>query len=322
MTQLIAELCQNHLGNRQILKKMVEESAHAGADFCKIQSINVESLTFRDRFEEGKTDKQGNITTIKRPYEQEYERLSPLDLSDDDHKYFIDICKENGVQPLTTAVTRDKVEFLSRLDWGHKKIKLASFDCRSLPLLRDLVDAGFKHLLISTGAALDEEIEETAQFLNQLDCKFTFLHCVSIYPTPYTEGHLNRIDYLKELTDDVGFSEHSNYENDGLKLSTLSLTKDIQWIERHFTSVNKNETKDGAVSLNKEQLRELASLCKMDREELEALVTRTISLYEQRLILGNRSRTLSETEMLNRDYYRGRFANRRGEKVLYNWEEE
>lgn len=322
MTQLIAELCQNHLGDRQILKKMVEEASIAGADFCKIQSMKAASLTVRKKFEEGETDEQGNITTIKRPYDREYERLSPLDLNDDDHKYFIDMCRENSIQPLTTVFTRDRVEFLSRLDWGHKKIKVASFDCRSLPLLKDLVDAGFKHLLISTGSTFDEEIEKTAQFLNQLNCKFTFLHCVSVYPTPLKEGHLDRIDYLRGLTDNVGFSEHSSYENDGLKLTMLSLTKNIQWIERHFTSIDKSLTKDGIVSLDREQLRELADLCKMDNEKLKALVTQKISKDEQKLMLGDKLRDLSEIEILNRDYYHGRFANHRDGKVLYNWEEE
>ncbi len=318
-TNIIAELCQNHLGDRKLLKKMVEECSKAGVDYCKIQSMRVEDLTFRQRFETGEI-KKNKVITIKRPYRPEYERLKPLDLSDDDHRYFIDLCKENNVLPLTTAFTRNRVEFLSSLDWGHKKIKIASFDCRSKPLLKDLVDAGFDHLIISTGSTYDYEIEETADFLNSLGCNFSFLHCVSIYPTPIEHGHLNRIDYLRSLTKSVGFSEHSNYENDGLKLSTMALTKNIEWIERHYTSIEKSKTKDGPVSLNYDQMKELVDIAKLNADDLNKKIKQNISNQEVKKILGLRKRELSDPEKLSRDYYHGRFASKINGKIVYNWE--
>ena len=317
---IITELCQNHLGDRALLRKMVEEVASTGAQYCKIQSMQVADLTFRKRFETGISDKDGNITTIKRPYKQEYERLAPLDLSDDDHKYFIDICHKNNVLPMTTAFTRKRVEFLASLDWGHKNIKIASFDCKSKPLLKDLVDAGFEHLIISTGSTFDEEIAATAMFLSELKCRFTFLHCVSVYPTPLKEGHTDRIEYLRSFTDSVGFSEHSNYELDGLKLSTMALDRNIDWIERHFTSVDKSKTRDGPVSLNKAQLKELVALTKLSNEQLKDHISKNITLEEQKSITGNQSRSLSPVELLNRDYYHGRFANITGDSIAYNWE--
>lgn len=319
-TKIIAELCQNHLGSRELLHKMVSEVAESGADYCKIQSMRVEDLTFRKRFELG--EKSGNkIKTIKRPYEAEYNRLAPLDLSDDDHKYFIDICRENNVLPLTTVFTRNRVEFLSKLDWGHRKIKVASFDCRSKPLLRDLFEAGFDHLIISTGSTYNEEIEETANFLKDLGCKFSFLHCVSIYPTPVSEGHLSRIEYLRKFTESVGFSEHSNFESDGLKLSTLALTKNIDWVERHFTSVEKSKTKDGIVSLDKVQMSDLVRRSNMSLKDLQLLIDKEISKEDQDLMMGDVNRKLSEIEILNRDYYHGRFASKSKDgKILFNWE--
>ena len=39
-------------------------------------------------------------------------------------------------------------------------------------------------------------------------------------------------------------------------------------------------------------------------------------------MLGNERRKLSHEELLNRDYYRGRFASKDiNGKVIYNWEE-
>ena len=40
MAKLIAELCQNHNGEINILEEMVAAAAESGADYAKIQSIN------------------------------------------------------------------------------------------------------------------------------------------------------------------------------------------------------------------------------------------------------------------------------------------
>ena len=42
--KIIAELCQNHNGNFDIVKKMVSESAEAGATHIKLQTIYAENL--------------------------------------------------------------------------------------------------------------------------------------------------------------------------------------------------------------------------------------------------------------------------------------
>ena len=36
---------------------------------------------------------------------------------------------------------------------------------------------------------------------------------------------------------------------------------------------------------------------------------------------GNAHREMSNTEMLNRDYYRGRFASLIDDRYVYNWED-
>ena len=78
---IIAECCQNHNGNKEILKKMIHTAAENGADYVKIQAIRSKDLSFRERFEKGKVDETGKVLVIKRPYEQELERLAKLDLS-------------------------------------------------------------------------------------------------------------------------------------------------------------------------------------------------------------------------------------------------
>ena len=107
-------------------------------------------------------------------------------------------------------------------------IKVSSFDCASHKMIEELADSKFNEIIVSTGCTFDNEIRKTCEVLNKKDKKFSLLHCVSIYPTPLEDVHLNRIDFLRELNQDVGLSEHSNYDKDGLKTSITSLLYNIK----------------------------------------------------------------------------------------------
>ena len=85
---IIAECCQNHNGDREILKKQIHKAQAAGADYVKIQAIRSNELSFRERFENGIIDENNNVISIKRPYDLEYERLQKLDLSIEDELFF------------------------------------------------------------------------------------------------------------------------------------------------------------------------------------------------------------------------------------------
>ena len=70
--KIIAELCQNHNGDINLVKDMVAQAKYNGADIVKIQSIKANSLTKREEYESF------------RKYSDEYQRLASLELSMDD----------------------------------------------------------------------------------------------------------------------------------------------------------------------------------------------------------------------------------------------
>ena len=174
---IIAELCQNHNGNRDVLKRMVHEAAENGADFVKIQSIRAREVTFRERFEEGEISPEGVRRAIKRPYAAELERMQRLELTLDDERWFVEECLRAGVRSMTTVFTRAAV--IEARDVGYEAIKIASYDCASFPLLRD-VRNNWALVVVSTGATYDHEIERAAEILR--GGAFALLHCVTIYP--------------------------------------------------------------------------------------------------------------------------------------------
>jgi sialic acid synthase SpsE len=311
---LIAEACQNHNGDLAILRDMIWAAKEAGADYIKIQSMRADDLTRRERFEEGIVV-EGTIRAIKRPYRPEYERLKPLDLDDQAHHWFIEECRKAGIRPLTTVFTLSRIPFLSSLSW--EEIKVPSYDCASLPLIKELKN-NFRRLYISTGATFDGEIRDTAETLK--GHSFTFLHCVTIYPTPLEEIHLRRIDWLRQFTDSVGFSDHTLVEKHGIKASCAALYYGADVVERHFTILKRDQTKDGPVSVMPAELKALVEFARADKRDQKAFIEKHIEEFG--LMLGRETRALSPQELLNRDYYRGRFASRIGGRTRYNWEEE
>ncbi len=311
---LIAEFCQNHNGRWDLVERMLDEAAEAGADYAKLQSIRSRELTHRPRFDEGEWHSDGRVKTIKRPYAAEKARLEKLDLSLEQEARFVELCRRAGIRSMTTVFTRAALRDIA--DLGYDALKIASYDCASYPLLRDVKALG-KRLFVSTGATFDEEIERAAGVLE--GAEYDFLHCVTIYPTPLEEVHLSRMQWLRRFTPRVGFSDHSKPSETALWASKGALALGASCIERHFTILRPEETRDGPVSVNPQQLRELRAFAERPREERLALLQREFP--EWKLMLGRANRPLSELELLNRDYYRGRFASKIGERFIYNWEE-
>ena len=313
---IIAELCQNHKGDFSLVKEMVWAAAEAGATYAKVQSMLADDLTYRERFETGlwESDKQ---IAIKRPYQPEYERLKPMDLTDEMHLEFDDVCRQAGIKPLTTIFSRSRIPFIASLGWDA--VKVASYDCASLPMLRELSQR-FDRLFISTGATYDHEIEAAAGLLQAQKRRFSLLHAVTIYPTPLNEAHLARMETLRQYTPSVGWSDHTLVGRDGIKAAQVALSLGANVIERHFTTLGVDATRDGPVSIRPAELKALVEFSRLSSTEMRQAVVDQIPEASQ--MIGQSFRPLSDTELLNRDYYRGRFASRVGSgEWVYNWEE-
>ena len=317
--KIIAELCQNHNGNTDIMLKMVEDAAKAGATHVKLQHIFANNLSYRSEFENGYIDNNGVVRCIKRPYQTEYDRLKPLELSDVVISKFINECNNQGVVPMTTCFAKEHCQSL--WDIGFRNIKVASYDCASFQLLRDLKRYNWD-ITVSTGATFDAEIKKACSILDGKD--FDLLHCITIYPTPLNALNLLRMNFLKNYCRSVGFSDHTKTETNGIFPSIIAIYLGADVIERHFTILDPSETRDGPVSINYNQLRQLKEFSAMDMKEKEHYVKNNIQEYGQ--MLGNETRELTHEELLNRMYYRGRFASRNPEKpdpsnMIFNWEE-
>ena len=118
----------------------------------------------------------------------------------------------------------------------------------------------------------------------------------------------------------MGISDHSNPEINKSIVAAVSFYQGISLLEKHFTILEKDKTKDGPVSANPNQLKEIVMLSKSNKENIKSYIDQNILDYK--ILLGTENRDMTEVELLNRDYYQGRFASKiKKNKYIFNWEE-
>jgi N,N'-diacetyllegionaminate synthase len=257
---VIAEVGANHGGDMLLAKEMIRVAAECGADAVKFQSWQSKNLA---------------------PGDPNYDRHRKAELTDENHYELIDSCKKSGVDFLTTCFDVHRVDFLASL--GLKAIKVASPDLASSTMIRRLRDK-FEYLIISTGMSRDEEVRTTGELLR--GTPFAFLHCVSVYPTPAHLVRLRRMEWLRQFTPDVGFSDHTM----GSHAAGAAISLGACIIEKHFTTDRSLPGKDQAVSAIPDELREICSLAR----EIPLLMGRPEDVDILKDEIGNRSRYIGK----------------------------
>ena len=116
----------------------------------------------------------------------------------------------------------------------------------------------------------------------------------------------------------MGWSDHTLFERDRHAASLTSLLLGASTIERHFTVLKKTKTKDGPVSINFKEAKELAEYIKYDKKKILQILNDEYK-KKWKLCIGKGNKPQS-FELLNREYYRGRFAKFVRGKPNYNWQ--
>ncbi len=274
--KLISELCQNHNGNLETLESMIKTAAVC-SDIVKIQTIYASNLTYREDYEE------------YRPYEPEYERLKGLELSRKDEELFIFKCMEYGVESMTTIFVPQHAPRFNEL--GYDNLKISGYSIPAFDYGKKLKTFKFKRLFFSTSSLSLEEIKLTIKNLNEMGIEYYMMQCTCIYPTPLDKLNLQNIDFYRSLgAKNVGLSDHSNPHEDKLLSSKLAIFQGIDVLERHFTILDINDTRDGKVSVTPKMMSSLRKFSKMSKEDQYRELNK-----------------FNVSQIFNHDYYRGRF---------------
>ena len=129
MPRFTAEFTTNHMGNFNVLMRMVELAAKAGADYIKMQKKDVDNF-----YTEEKLNSEYNS-----PYGQtyrDYRKIFEFDRRDFDE--FDRKCKSLDVEWFATPQDVKSLHFL--LDYSMPLVKVASINSRNEELLIELRD--------------------------------------------------------------------------------------------------------------------------------------------------------------------------------------
>ena len=266
-TFFIAEIGNNHNGDMEFARQLVDKAIESGADAVKFQ------LRYLDEVY-GSVSETNDVGV-----EYTQQLLSEVNLSRDNMRDLIKYAKSKdvlvGCTPFDLRSLADLVSF--EVDF----LKIASADMTNSILL-EAASKWFIPLIISTGMSSLDEIERASKLMKRSMCPFALLHCNSTYPTPFKDVGLNFMSKLADYSSSgvYGYSGHER----GWQVPIAAVALGASIIEKHFTIDRSMRGNDHKVSLLP--------------EEFSAMVTAAKNVAES---LGSPTRSLSQGEMINRE---------------------
>lgn len=237
---IIAEGCDNHLGDIAAARQMALCAHESGADAIKFQhhlpdEEMLPDLPMSDNFKKDETL---------------YQFLQKYALTIEQHAELKNYCEQEvGITYLCTPFSHKAAAELNPL--GVAAFKIGSGEMTDLHSLRRIADFG-KPMLVSTGMCDWEEIDRTHQTLRKKAIPLALLNCVSEYPPMYEDINLDVITEMrKRYTDTViGHSDHTP----DLYTCYAAVTLGAKIIEKHVILDKAQPGPDRDVSIDFDDL--------------------------------------------------------------------
>jgi len=239
---IVAEACDNHLGDLSVAKEMVRLARLAGADAIKFQHHLPDEEMLPD------------VPMSDNFNQPLYEFLKKHALRLSDHAALKKYCEECGIIYLCTPFSYQAAIELN--DLKVEAFKIGSGEMTDIPSLQRIARFG-KPMLLSTGMSTLEEIDETVQALKRESTDLALLNCVSEYPPVYEDINLRVIRTLQQRYPGavIGHSDHTP----DLYTSFAAVALGASIIEKHVTIDKLQPGPDQAVSIDMAELHDLVS---------------------------------------------------------------
>lgn len=192
---IIAEGCDNHLGEMGTAKEMIRQAKACGADAIKFQH----HLPDEEMLQEG-VPMSANFNMPL------YEFLKLYALSLDQHRELKRYCDEIGIIYLCTPFSKKAALEINEL---VPAFKIGSGELTDHPTLKVIAGLG-KPMILSSGMSVIEEIDETINALRPINDQLMLMNCTSEYPPKYEDINLGVIKVLEERYQiPIGHSDHT-----------------------------------------------------------------------------------------------------------------
>ncbi len=233
-TYIIGEIGQNHNGEVEIAKKLIDVITEPVIDHLfgqKLMPMNAVKMTRRDLNEEL------SASEMHRPYENPNsfgktygEHRAFLELNDEQHFEVYRYAKAKGLEFVETLCAKGCLSML-RL-FTPDRLKVASRDLTNLPLLEAMAETRIP-MILSTGMTGQKELDDALEVITRYHSEISILHCLSQYPSEYQNINLKTIAYLKEQYPQykIGYSDHSI----GILMPAVAVGMGAEIIEKHIT---------------------------------------------------------------------------------------
>lgn len=238
---IIAEISGNHDNSLSKAKKIIKLAKKIGVDAVKFQTIDPNKITFNSDSKIFKINNKNNLWSGSRLFDL-YKKSS---MRSDFQKKLFKYAKSVGILAFSTPFHLEAVDFLESQNVPFYKV--ASLENNHFPLIEKIIKTK-KHILISTGASSEKDINEIIKFLKKKKYKdFSLLKCTSSYPAPYGELDLNSIETMKKKYKcSIGFSDHTS----DILAPIIAYVKGATIIEKHIKLSENDKTIDSKFSLS------------------------------------------------------------------------
>ncbi|MGE0791456.1 MAG: N-acetylneuraminate synthase family protein [Sandaracinaceae bacterium] len=215
---VIAEIGINHNGDIELAQKLIEASAHAGADAVKFQKRTVDVVYTAEELAAARETPFGKTNgDLKRHLEFGADGYHAIDAAS----------RASGVHWFASCWDEGAVDDIERFD--PPAYKIASASLTDHDLLRKKRATG-KPIILSTGMSTIDEIDAAVNVLGTEN--LVILHCTSTYPSKDEELNLRCIPMLRERYGvPIGYSGHER----GLATTVAAVALGACVIERHLT---------------------------------------------------------------------------------------
>ena len=246
-TYCVAEVSANHNQNFDEAIQIVRAAKEAGADAIKLQTYTADTITIASDRECFRI-RGGTLWDGRNLYDLYDQAYMPWDWQ----PKLKQVANDLGMDLFSSAFDPTAVDFLEQM--GVPAHKLASFELVDMQLIRKMAETG-KPLIMSTGMASLEEIEEAVQVVRQAGAKdIVLLKCTSAYPAPPEEMNLRTIPELARRFDAlVGLSDHTM----GIAVPVAAVALGACIIEKHLTLSRSTPGPDSAFSLEPQEFKEM-----------------------------------------------------------------
>lgn len=236
---IVAEMSANHGQDFNQAVAILRAAKEAGADAIKLQTYTPDTMTLPSKRECSRVG-GGTLWDGRNLYDLYGEACTPWEWQ----PKLKAIADELGLHFFSTAFDSTAVDFLEEMNVPLHKV--ASFELVDIPLIEKMARTG-KPLIISTGMATVEEIEEAVQAARNAGAtQLALLKCTSAYPAPPEEMNLRTIPHLAEaFRVPVGLSDHTL----GIAVPVAAVALGACIVEKHFTLSRSNPGPDSSFSL-------------------------------------------------------------------------